>query len=128
MEPIKHAVGYCIRDYNNHLRSLLAVYQRKGEVMALHAREIDHKNRLWVLPADRAKNGREHLIPLSSPALQILTEAPPNEAGYLFPSGLTGKPYRGQSIDHATRYLFTLSSATHAPARCEISRRASGRP
>src|SRR4029077_16734208 len=26
--------------------------------------------------------------------------------GYLFPSGLTGKPYRGQSIDHATRYLF----------------------
>src|SRR5437868_1820738 len=88
------------------LRLMLVTGQRKGEVMGLYAREIDHEKRLWVLPADRAKNGREHLVPLSSPALEILTEAPPNEAGYLFPSGLTGKPYRGQSIDHATRYLF----------------------
>jgi integrase len=88
------------------LRLMLATGQRKAEVMGLHAQEIDYEKRLWTLPAARAKNGREHLIPLSSLALQILAEAPPNEAGYLFPSSLTGLPYRGQSIDHATRYLF----------------------
>ena len=88
------------------LRLMLVTAQRKGEVMGIPEPEIDYQKRLWSLPAERAKNGREHLIPLSDLAIRILTEAAPNEAGYLFPSGMTGKPYRGQSIDHATRYLF----------------------
>jgi integrase len=88
------------------LRLMLVTGQRKGEVMGIHEQEIDTKKRLWVLPTSRAKNGREHLIPLSAAALRILAEAGPNEAGYLFPSRFTGEPYRGQSIDHATRYLF----------------------
>lgn len=88
------------------LRLMLVTGQRKGEVIGLHQREVDPFKALWLLPAERSKNGREHLIPLSGPALQLLGQAPPSEAGYHFPSSLTGKPYRGQSIDHATRYLF----------------------
>jgi integrase len=88
------------------LRLMLATGQRKGEVMGLHLQEVDFDKRLWILPASRAKNGREHMIPLSPLARQILAEAPANELGYLFPSTMTGLPYRGQSIDHATRYLF----------------------
>lgn len=88
------------------LRLMLLTGQRKGEVLGLHQDEIDHDKGLWVLPAHRAKNGREHLIPLSALARLILAEAPPNKGGYVFPSKLTGQPYRGQSIDHATRYLF----------------------
>ena len=102
------------------LRLMLVTGQRKGEVMGLHAQEIDHEKRLWVLPADRAKNGREHLIPLSTAALEIVTQVAPNEAGYLFPSSLTGQPYRGQSIDHATRYLFDprpISKARKKPSQ-----------
>jgi integrase len=85
---------------------MLITGQRKGEVMGIHHDEIDLDKGLWVLPASRAKNGREHLIPLSGLARRVLTEAAPNEAGWLFPSKLTDAPYRGQSIDHATRYLF----------------------
>ena len=88
------------------LRLMLVTGQRKGEVLGIHTREIDHVKALWALPVERAKNGREHLIPLSASALQILTEMPPNEVGYLFPSGITGRPYRGQSIDHVVRYMF----------------------
>ena len=88
------------------LRLMIATGQRKGEVMGIHAQEVDYDKCVWALPANRAKNGREHLIPLSPLARQILTEVPPNGHGYLFPSKLTGSPYRGQSIDHATRYLF----------------------
>jgi integrase len=88
------------------LRLMLVTGQRKAEVMGIHLDEINLDKAQWLLPAARAKNGREHLIPLSGIARQILTEAPPNEAGYLFPSKLTGQPYRGESIDHATRYLF----------------------
>jgi integrase len=76
------------------LRAMLATGQRKGELIGLPEREIDKD--LWLLPVSRAKNGREHLIPLSPIAMQIL----------LFPSARNGQPYRGQSIDHATRYLF----------------------
>ena len=88
------------------LRLMLVTGQRKGEIVGLHAQEIDSEKRLWILPAERAKNGREHLIPLSPAALSILAEAGPNEAGYLFPARVTGEPYHGASIDHATRYLF----------------------
>jgi integrase len=88
------------------LRLMLVTGQRKGEIIGLREQEIDYEKRLWLLPAGRAKNRREHLIPLSPFAIQILTEAPANEDGYLFPSKLTQQPYRGQSIDHATRYLF----------------------
>src|SRR5438477_6465436 len=103
------------------LRLMLVTGQRKGEVIGIHAGEIDYERRLWVLPPSRAKNGREHLIPLSSLALQILAEAPPNEGGYLFPSSLTELPYRGQSVDHATRYLF-------APRPTRTGRRAPRKP
>jgi integrase len=88
------------------LRLMIATGQRKGEVIGIQAQEVDFDRGVWVLPAHRAKNGREHLIPLSPLARQILAEVPPNERGYFFPSRLTGSPYRGQSIDHATRYLF----------------------
>ena len=90
------------------LRLMIATGQRKGEVMGIHGQEVDYDKGVWALPANRAKNSREHLIPLSPLARQILTEVAPNEHGYLFPSKLAGSPYRGQSIDHATRYLFDI--------------------
>jgi integrase len=74
--------------------------------MGLHQREIDYDKALWALPASRAKNGREHLVPLSPLARHILAEATSNEAGYIFPSRLTGVPYQSESLNHATRYLF----------------------
>ena len=97
------------------LRLMLVTGQRRGEVMGISAPEIDYEKRLWVLPAARAKNGREHLIPLSATALEILTQVAPNGAGYLFPSArLTGRPYLGPSIDHATRCLFELPPISKA--------------
>ena len=93
------------------LRMMLVTGQRKGEVIDLHREEIDYDRGLWVLPAARSKNGREHLIPLSALARQVLVETAPGDNGYLFPSRRTGEPYRGQSIDHATRHLFDPRSA-----------------
>ncbi len=88
------------------LRLMLVTGQRKGEVMGIHVCEVDFDKGVWTLPASRAKNGREHLVPLSTLARQVLAENVANDLGFLFPSKLTGYPYRGQSIDHATRYLF----------------------
>jgi integrase len=54
---------------------LLATAQRPGEVAGASIAEFDRAQRLWVLPAERTKNGRLHLVPLSPFALAIVEEA-----------------------------------------------------
>src|SRR5262245_4729576 len=45
---------------------------RPGMVVGAKWDEIDVKAKLWVVPASRMKAGKEHRVPLSSAALQIL--------------------------------------------------------
>jgi integrase len=45
---------------------------RTGEVIGSTWPEIDAAARLWTIPANRMKAGREHRVPLSEPALMIL--------------------------------------------------------
>lgn len=54
------------------VRLLLVTGQRRDEVAAVDWRELDRARAEWLLPASRAKNGREHLIPLSSQAVALL--------------------------------------------------------
>jgi integrase len=45
---------------------------RTGEVLGARWSEIDVKTRVWTMPADRTKGGREHRVPLSLAALRII--------------------------------------------------------
>ena len=45
---------------------------RTGEVIGADWSEIDLEAKLWTVPAARMKAGREHRVPLSEPALEIL--------------------------------------------------------
>lgn len=56
------------------VRVLLLTGQRRDEVGGLRWSEVDIDGALWTLPAARAKNHREHLIPLAAPVLAILAE------------------------------------------------------
>lgn len=51
---------------------LLLTGARRDEVSGLNWSELDRKARQWVLPADRAKNGQTHIVPLSDPAMSVL--------------------------------------------------------
>lgn len=55
---------------------LLATAQRRGELTEMRWSEIDLEEKLWVIPAERAKNGKKHYVPLSTFALEILNEIP----------------------------------------------------
>jgi len=55
------------------LRLLLLTGARAGEVCGTSWGEIHTAE--WVVPAARTKNGREHLIPLSDAAMEIVHEA-----------------------------------------------------
>lgn len=45
---------------------------RSGEVRLAVWDEIDFQNRLWTIPPERMKAKREHVVPISVPALRIL--------------------------------------------------------
>ena len=49
---------------------------RTGETIGAQWDEIDLKAKTWTVPADRIKGGREHRVPLSDAALNILKELP----------------------------------------------------
>lgn len=55
---------------------LLATAQRRGELAAMRWSEIDLDAKQWVIPAERAKNGKPHVVPLSDYSLAILRETP----------------------------------------------------
>ena len=61
---------------------------RNGEVRGTRWEEIDAAGAVWTIPADRMKAAREHRVPLSSRALEVLDEARQlsHHHGLVFPS------------------------------------------
>lgn len=54
------------------LEFLILTATRTGETIGARWEEIDLAERLWVIPAHRIKSGREHRVPLSGRAVEIL--------------------------------------------------------
>ena len=56
------------------LRFTILTAARSGEVRGMVWDEVDLSARLWVVPAERMKAGREHRIPLSDAAVALLRQ------------------------------------------------------
>lgn len=54
------------------LRLLILTGQRRSEVTGICEPELDRARAEWTIPAERAKNGEGHIVPLSGPALSEL--------------------------------------------------------
>ena len=66
---------------------LVLTAARSGEVRLMTWNEVDAGCGLWTLPASRMKAGREHRVPLSDQAKEVLTEAEElRENDLVFPS------------------------------------------
>lgn len=51
--------------------------------------ELDFKNKLWIIPSERTKNKRTHIVPLSDLAIELIEKAMmvrPGDSVYVFPS------------------------------------------
>src|SRR5581483_10876558 len=55
---------------------------RTQEVIGAQPEEIDLKKALWTIPAERMKAGKEHRVPLSARAIEIIEAQAPST--YLF--------------------------------------------
>jgi integrase len=58
--------------YGAAIKLLLLTGQRRDEVFSADRAEFDVGARLWTIPAERAKNGVAHLVPLSPDVLEVL--------------------------------------------------------
>jgi integrase len=58
------------------VRLLILTGARREEVGAMRWSEIDLEGKIWTLPAGRAKNNVEHVVPLSDPALSLIRSLP----------------------------------------------------
>lgn len=58
------------------LQILILTGQRKGEVSGMRWSEINIKEKIWLIPKERSKNGHAHAVPLSGKVLNILENVP----------------------------------------------------
>jgi integrase len=58
------------------LEFLILTAARTGEVMGATWDEIDFESATWTVPGGRMKGGREHRVPLSPQAIDLLKELP----------------------------------------------------
>lgn len=74
------------------LEFLALTAARSGEVRGATWAEIDLGNGLWIVPAARMKMGREHRVPLSTRAIELLRALPKMEGSPLvFPAARGGQ-------------------------------------
>jgi integrase len=72
---------------------------RTGEILGARWQEFDLTAKLWTIPAERMKGGREHRVPLSGGALEIITMMNENrQSDYVFPGASQGRPLSNMSM------------------------------
>lgn len=90
------------------LRFTAWTFARPGEVRKAEWAEFDLDGAIWRIPAARMKMGREHLVPLSRQAVELLREIQPltGSARYVFPSARSAaRPMSENAIVAALRYM-----------------------
>jgi integrase len=82
-------------------------FARPGEIRRAEWPEIDRGDALWRIPAERMKMRRDHLVPLSRQAIELLRELRPLTTAYryLFPGELPRAPMSENAITAAIRYM-----------------------
>ena len=79
---------------------------RSGEALAARWDEMDFEGKVWTVPAERTKAGREHRIPLSERAVDILREMEAERAGeFVFPGQRPGRPLSGMAFEMLLRRI-----------------------
>ena len=72
---------------------------RTGEVIGAQWGEIDLQAAVWTVPPSRMKASKEHRVPLSSRAMEIINELRKTRQGeYVFPGGRRGKPLSNMAM------------------------------
>jgi integrase len=80
---------------------------RSGETYGAVWGEIDFKKKVWTIPGPRMKAGREHRVPLSDAAVELLERlyASPKTGNFVFPGERPNRPLSNMAMEMVTRRL-----------------------
>ena len=85
---------------------------RTGEVIGAKWSEIDLQAKLWTVPAGRMKAGKEHRVPLSDRAMEVLS-ALPREDEFVFVGTRSGKPLSNMAMLELVRGMRGKGATVH---------------
>jgi integrase len=85
---------------------------RTSEAIEARWIEINLDDRIWTIPGARMKAGREHRVPLSDRAVEIL-QALPREGDFVFPGGRVGRPLSNMAMLELLRDMRGKGSTVH---------------
>jgi integrase len=72
---------------------------RSGEVLGMFWSEVDFAEKVWTIPAERMKAGREHRVPLTEPAMAILAKLNAvRTSDFVFPGQKPGQPLVDETL------------------------------
>lgn len=81
------------------LRFLILTVPRTTELRLAEWDEIDFDKKMWVIPAGRMKASKQHRIPLSDAAIELLENLPRREDNqYIFPGWKRGSPLSNNGL------------------------------
>jgi integrase len=87
---------------------------RSGEVLGLRRSEIDFDKKIWTVPANRMKAGREHRVPLSSRAFAIVKELVKSHSNdFIFTGQVRSKPLSNMAMDMMLRRMNRQDVTVH---------------
>jgi integrase len=87
---------------------------RSGEILGMQWSEIDFDNKVWTVPANRMKAGREHRVPLSQRAVAILRQLEKLKAGdFVFPGQVHNKPLSNMAMEMILRRMKVEKATVH---------------
>jgi integrase len=89
---------------------------RTGETIFARWNEIDLLDKVWAVPADRMKAGKEHRVPLTARALAILEQMQKHRTaddGFVFPGDKPGKPLSNMALLMLLRRMNRDDLTTH---------------
>jgi integrase len=88
------------------LEFIILTAARLGEARGTRWTEIDMAARVWIVPAARMKGGREHRVPLSARAAQILEALAEAKLGdFVFPGNRPDRPLSDTITDMLLRRM-----------------------
>lgn len=87
---------------------------RSGEVLEARWAEIDISAKVWTVPADRMKAGREHRVPLAGRVLGILERLSETRTGeFVFPGQRVGRPLSNMAMEMVLRRMGVNDVTVH---------------
>jgi integrase len=96
------------------LAFLILTAARSGEVLGARWDEFDLEAGVWSVPASRMKAGREHRVPLSKPALAIISAlSETRTSDFVFSGQKPGRPLSGMAFEMLMRRMAAGAYTAH---------------